>query len=267
MRAHRAALYTLATLALAGSPVHGCAKTIVLTDPPQNKKIALGKAPAPVFKWEHGANLDLSATDPNLEYTITIAKDQGFAGIVFSKKIRGRQDYQMPRGEGWLPSGTSGSAYFWKVEGHLYQDDGETVALPCESVRRFEVEPRPTVAILFKVPESPDGKGLTRVTIEGQEAKTQDFTLTLEFGEIRKLKIESMLDGHAIAVGGSIQVDAVNDSTKYGTVIIDNVRVRTTEAGKKEGSLDEVVKGGVGDYRYKVGQDEVVRMTLGSRVE
>jgi len=264
MRAIRAAL---SALLVAGS-LGGCAKTIVLTDPPTNKKIPIGKAPAPVFKWEHGANLDLSATDPNLEYTLTIAKESGFAGIVFKKNIRGRQDYQMPRGEGWLPSGESGTAYYWKVEGHLYQDSGETIELPCEAPRRFELEPRPTVAIQFKVPESPDGKDRTRVTIEGMEPQKSAFTFKLEYGESRKVKIESTLNEQPLAVGGSIQVDAVNDSTKYGTVIIDNVKVVSTEVGgKKESGLDEVMKGGVGDYTYKLGNEEVVRMKLGSRVE
>ncbi|MFC1707472.1 hypothetical protein ACFL59_11780 [Planctomycetota bacterium] len=222
----------------------------------------LGRAPGPVFRWLSPVEYDAGEADgKHVEFTLVVSRNREFQSNakILEATIRDQESYRIEPGEGWL---RSGKTYFWKVTGVVVDSNGDVVdKLECERSRAFRIKPRDTVEIDLSLPVGSDptirkGSSATEVTI-GDQKFTSDGTLRLEHGENRRLIVRAWHEGKRITAGGHLTAVKVNETTKFGRV---NVKIGI-------GDLIQVGKGEVLYHSYSLGGEEVVTMTLGSRVD
>jgi hypothetical protein len=218
---------------------------VTLVNPPDKEKIASENGINPTFQWSY-----LSFSQPP-KFRLEIAEDEGFKSLVFQKleiePQRGQTSmaYRPPVKEIFLPSKRT---YYWRVIGTT--DAGEEMV--SKDSRSFKIQDRKTISVRFKVHKNP-GKTI-KVKVGNDEEKLDDFPLTLEVGELRKVVITLVEDEKSI--GGDMMVETANENTDYADIVIDKI---TPE------SISDIASGKVGDFSFELGGKVILTMKLGSR--
>ncbi len=230
----------------------GCFTSIQLVKPAAMEKISLPSGDCPYFSWKTSG---FGIEDPL--YRLDIASDEYFRDIVYEKDNISQTSYR-PEVEDVFFKG--GSNYYWRVTGFCFNQDGsKRDVLLCKKVRSFYIEERPSVRILFKIPDSnKDGRFLVKI---GEEEYEKDFGFNMEVGEWVWLTA-SLIKNTTVKneIGGKIKVLTSNEATKYGNIIIDALT---------HNKMNEFANGSVsfGTFTYELGGDTIAKMILGDRTE
>ncbi|MEM7233891.1 MAG: hypothetical protein AAF517_17065 [Planctomycetota bacterium] len=227
----------------------GCANRVILLRPLNADDVELENQAGPQFSWA----AEKPVTSPRMEYKVTVARSQNFgsSSVVYEAKTE-KTSHSIPAEEGWLPGGAD---YFWKVEGVARTLEGDIDdTLECKNPRSFSLAKRTVVQIEVKVPPKEEVENAT-VSIGDEEFNT-NTSLEMENGETRVLSISGTVEGEVIRAAGTISVVGVNESTKFGKIIVD---------GLNAAFLKSISAGNVGKMNYTLGKDEIVAIKLGSR--